>query len=47
MFRNGFLYQEFNASKLMTENVCPSLKEVKMFQVDLNNLTQLEYEDND
>lgn len=31
MFRNGFLYQEFAASKLITENVCPSLKEVKMF----------------
>jgi hypothetical protein len=25
MFRNGFLYQEFTANKLLTENVCPSL----------------------
>jgi transcription elongation factor len=34
MFRNGYLYQEFSSSKLITENVCPSLKEVKMFQID-------------
>lgn len=34
MFRNGYLYQEFTASKLITENVCPSLQEVRMFQVD-------------
>ena len=34
MFRNGFLYQEFKANKLVTENVCPSLQEVKMFQID-------------
>jgi transcription elongation factor SPT5 len=34
MFRNGFLYQEFKANKLITENVCPSLNEVKMFQID-------------
>lgn len=34
MFRNGYLYQEIRASKLVTENVCPSLKEVKMFQID-------------
>lgn len=31
MFRNGFLYQEFAANKLITENVCPSLQEVRMF----------------
>jgi hypothetical protein len=31
LFRNGYLYQEFLASKLLTENVCPSLKEVKQF----------------
>ena len=34
MFRNGYLYQEFTANKLITENVCPSLQEVRMFQVD-------------
>lgn len=34
MFRNGYLYQEFTASKLITENVCPSLQEVRAFQVD-------------
>lgn len=34
MFRNGFLYQEFKSNKLITENVCPSLQEVKMFQID-------------
>lgn len=34
MFRNGFLYQEFAANKLITENVCPSLQEVRMFQLD-------------
>ena len=39
MFRNGYLYQEFTSSKLMTENVCPSLKEVKMFQIDSLSLS--------
>ena len=34
MFRNGFLYQEFAASRLITENVSPSLQEVKMFQLE-------------
>ena len=34
MFRNGYLYQEFTSSKLLTENVCPSLQEVRQFQVD-------------
>jgi len=29
LFRNGYLYQEFTANKLLTENICPSLKEVK------------------
>lgn len=48
MFRYGFLYQEFTASKLITENVCPSLKEVKMFQVDQSTLSNLfDYEDDD
>jgi transcription elongation factor len=48
MFRNGFLYQEFSAAKLITENVCPSLKEVKMFQVDAMTQSHLyEYEDDD
>ena len=48
MFRNGFLYQEFNASKLITENVCPSLQEVKMFQVDQATQSHLyEFDDDD
>ena len=48
MFRNGFLYQEFNASKLITENVCPSLQEVKMFQVDPATQSHLyEFDDDD
>jgi len=48
MFRNGFLYQEFKASKLITENVCPSLKEVQMFQIDPTTQSHLyEYEDDD
>jgi|TARA_B110000285_G_scaffold168298_1_gene188222 hypothetical protein len=48
MFRNGFLYQEFKANKLKTENVCPSLTEVKMFQVDPSTQSHLyEYEDVD
>jgi len=46
MFRNGYLYQEFLASKLKTENVCPSLQEVKMFQVDPNTQSHLyDYDD--
>jgi hypothetical protein len=47
MFRNGFLYQEFQASKLLTENVCPSLKEVKMFQTDLTSVATIDFEDHD
>lgn len=50
MFRNGFLYQEFTASKLITENVCPSLKEVKMFQIDpatQSHLYDIEDDDQD
>lgn len=48
MFRNGFLYQEFTASKLIIENVCPSLSEVKMFQVDPASQTHLcDLEDDD
>lgn len=48
MFRNGFLYQEFSANKLMTENVCPSLQEVKMFQVDQQSQSLLyDIDDND
>lgn len=46
LFRNGFLYQEFKANKLLTENICPSLKEVKQFQVDTNNQT-MDYDDDD
>lgn len=38
MFRNGFLYQEFAASKLTTQNVCPSLQEVRMFQVEQSGI---------
>ena len=38
MFRNGFLYQEFAASKLTTENVCPNLQEVRMFQQEQSGL---------
>lgn len=46
MFRNGYLYQEFASNKLMTENVCPSLQEVKMFQVDTTTQSHTyEYED--
>ena len=46
MFRNGYLYQEFLASKLITENVCPSLQEVKMFQVDPTTQSHLyDYDD--
>ena len=50
MFRNGYLYQEFSANKLMTENVCPSLQEVKMFQVDVathSSLFEFDEEDHD
>ena len=47
MFRNGFLYQDFQANKLVTENVCPSMKEVKMFQIDPTSVTTFEYEDDD
>lgn len=47
MFRNGYLYQEFTANKLLTENVCPSLQEVKMFQIDVSNQTSLDFEDDD
>jgi transcription elongation factor len=48
MFRNGFLYQEFSANKLLTENVCPSLQEVKRFQVDPATQSHLyEFEDED
>lgn len=48
MFRNGFLYQEFACSKLLTENICPTLQEVHMFQLDpASSNTLCEYEDND
>ena len=46
MFRNGYLYQEFLSSKLKTENVCPSLQEVKMFQDDPTTQSHLyDYDD--
>jgi len=35
------------ANKLLTENVCPSMKEVKMFQIDPTSVTSLDYEDDD
>lgn len=47
LFRNGFFYQEFTANKLMTENVCPSLKEVKQFQVDEKQRIHQEFYDSD
>jgi len=47
LFRNGYLYQEFMASKLLTVNVCPSLKEVKQFQVDESKQIHHEFYDND
>jgi transcription elongation factor len=36
MFRNGFLYHEFRISKLVIEDVCPMLDEIRKFQVDMN-----------
>ena len=33
-FRNGFLYHRFPLSKLVHENVCPMLDEVRRFQLD-------------
>jgi len=47
LFRNGYLYQEFKANKLLTENVCPSLKEVKQFQIDITNQVSMDYDDDD
>lgn len=38
MFRNGFLYQEFRINKLVIEDVCPMLDEIRRFQVDMNLL---------
>jgi transcription elongation factor len=37
-FRNGFLYHEFRISKLIIEDVCPTLDEIRKFQVDMNLL---------
>ena len=34
IFRNGFLYHRFPLSKLVHENVCPMLDEVRRFQLD-------------
>jgi len=31
MFRHGFIYQEFRASQILSENVGPTMKEVQMF----------------
>ena len=36
MFRNGFLYHEFRISKLVIEDVCPMLDEIRRFQVDMH-----------
>lgn len=48
MFRNGFIYQDFRANRLITENVCPNIKEVKMFQIDPTTQSHIyEYEDDD
>ena len=38
MFRNGFLYHEFRISKLIIEDVCPMLDEIRKFQVDISLL---------
>ena len=40
MFRNGFLYQEFRISKLIIDDVCAMLEEVRRFQVDTNLLEE-------
>ena len=40
MFRNGFFYQEFRISKLIIDDVCPMLEEVRKFQVDTNLLEE-------
>ena len=40
MFRNGYLYQKFNVNKLVHENVCPMLDEVRRFQLDPNLLEE-------
>ena len=37
-FRNGFLYHEFRISKLIIEDVCTTLDEIRKFQVDMNLL---------
>lgn len=37
-FRNGFLYHEFRISKLIIEDVCPTLDEIRKFKVDMNLL---------
>lgn len=31
MFRNGFFYHRFSISKLIHENVCPMIDEVRRF----------------
>jgi transcription antitermination factor NusG len=41
MFRNGFLFHEFRISKLVIEDVCPMLEEVRKFQVDMNLLDDI------
>lgn len=38
MFRNGFFYHRFLVSKLIHENVCPMIDEVRRFQIDLAQL---------
>lgn len=40
MFRNGYLFQKFKINKLVHENVCPMLDEVRRFQLDSNLLEE-------
>lgn len=47
MYRNGYLYHWFKINKLIHEDVCPMLEEVRSFQVDRNHLEECIESDQD